>query len=98
VWIIFHSFRVEKYPISGMLQTENFLSICYHYINNFFHLKGISFATVQIKEHFYCTRPKRCAINNFTRMRNRVLMHPTKMISKMPDDTKTGLRDKVPYP
>ena len=32
---------------------------------------GISFATVQIKEHFYCTNPKRCAIQVLAWLKNR---------------------------
>jgi len=80
VWRIFHSFRVEKYPISGRLKTDTLLSICYYLINKFFHLNGISFATVQIKEHFYCTKQKRYVINDFARMKNRVEKLPARKI------------------
>ena len=34
-----------------------------------FCLNGISFATVQIKEHFYCTNLKRCVIYISSRLK-----------------------------
>ena len=49
-------------------------------IINIFCLNGISFATVQIKEHFYCTKQKRYVINDFARMKNRVEKLPAKKI------------------
>ena len=49
------------------------------------------FATVQIKEHFYCTNQKTYVISIFTRLKNWV-ERVRKL--KLPGRTTKGLRDK----